>query len=273
MSLNWPIPTFVGEQYTFAGATWEWNGDAWQSLGPGQAGPTGSTGATGATGATGPTGGTGSTGATGATGPTGGTGSTGATGTGISGFVSGSITSGTTGYFFNTPFTTYNDPDYAPPINTLICSPFIPARNYTITSINGQLQSGGSTSGQLGAFVLYSDNAGAPGTKLRESSQFNVGIGFTAPLVGTITAYTLTAGTVYWIATYVNSQVGGVSFRCSTSVPVISVPTLAAGDFSVSFPRGYSESATFGSAPTTWTSTTIHRDPVPIIAFGFNAIP
>lgn len=45
MSLNWPIPSFVGEQYTAAGSTWEWNGEAWQSLGPGSPGATGATGA------------------------------------------------------------------------------------------------------------------------------------------------------------------------------------------------------------------------------------
>lgn len=45
MSLNWPIPSFVGEQYTYAGSTWEWNGEAWESLGPGLVGPTGATGA------------------------------------------------------------------------------------------------------------------------------------------------------------------------------------------------------------------------------------
>lgn len=47
MSLNWPIPSFIGEQYTYAGSTWEWNGEAWQSLGPGSPGPTGATGPTG----------------------------------------------------------------------------------------------------------------------------------------------------------------------------------------------------------------------------------
>jgi hypothetical protein len=110
MSLNWPTPTFIGEQYTFSGSTWEWNGEAWQSLGPGQPGPTGPSGATGpsgptgapgeasATGATGPTGSVGATGPAGATGPTGTKGDTGLPGpTGATGSVGATGPAGATG--------------------------------------------------------------------------------------------------------------------------------------------------------------------------------
>lgn len=95
--INWPIPSFTGEIYTSpGGGKWEWNGYAWDFIGPGYSlGPTGPTGATGpqgiqgvtgATGIQGPTGPTGeqgiqgiagSTGPTGEQGPAGSTGSTG----------------------------------------------------------------------------------------------------------------------------------------------------------------------------------------------------
>lgn len=97
MAINFPSSPTIGQVYTYAGRSWQWNGYGWEAYpGPalvGPTGPTGSTGGTGPTGATGPTGDigptgafggptgpTGSTGLTGATGPTGPTGSTGNTG-------------------------------------------------------------------------------------------------------------------------------------------------------------------------------------------------
>lgn len=59
-SIDFPIPSFIGETYTFNGSTWTWNGYAWV-LGPG-VGPTGATGSTGPTGSTGAAGSTGATG-------------------------------------------------------------------------------------------------------------------------------------------------------------------------------------------------------------------
>lgn len=97
MAINFPSSPTVGDVYTYAGRSWQWNGYGWEAYpGPALVGPTGPTGATGNTGPTGstgptgdfgptgpaggPTGPTGSTGLTGATGPTGPTGSTGNTG-------------------------------------------------------------------------------------------------------------------------------------------------------------------------------------------------
>lgn len=98
MPINFPSSPTVGDVYTFAGRSWEWNGQGWQAYpGPALVGPTGPTGATGNTGNTGPTGPTGDigptgpasgpTGPTGAgpTGPTGPTGDTGPTGASITG--------------------------------------------------------------------------------------------------------------------------------------------------------------------------------------------
>ncbi len=50
--INWPVPSYIGEIYTAPnGKSWEWNGYAWDFIGPDYAvGPTGADGATGATG-------------------------------------------------------------------------------------------------------------------------------------------------------------------------------------------------------------------------------
>ena len=93
MPLSFPTGPTNGQQTTTGGRTYSWNGEAWELVGSGIAGPTGTTGPTGV-GATGPTGSVGAVGPTGPTGasgvgetgPTGSTGNSGATGpTGPSG--------------------------------------------------------------------------------------------------------------------------------------------------------------------------------------------
>jgi hypothetical protein len=79
MPLTFPSNPTNGQQATTGGRTYSWNGQAWELVGSGIAGPTGSTGPTGSVGATGAAGAastvTGPTGAVGAastvTGPTG----------------------------------------------------------------------------------------------------------------------------------------------------------------------------------------------------------
>jgi len=72
MALTFPSNPTQGDQTTTGGRTYEWNGQAWELVGAGIAGPTGPTGADGAASTvTGPTGEAGSAGAAGATGPTG----------------------------------------------------------------------------------------------------------------------------------------------------------------------------------------------------------
>jgi hypothetical protein len=84
MSLTFPSSPTLNQETTTGGRTYKWNGQAWELVGSGIAGPTGPTGAastvTGPTGPGGPTGEAGATGAAGVTGPEGSTGPTGATG-------------------------------------------------------------------------------------------------------------------------------------------------------------------------------------------------
>ena len=57
MSIQFPIPTFIGQQFFAGGKGWRWNGFAWDSIANTQAiGATGATGLSGSTGATGATG-------------------------------------------------------------------------------------------------------------------------------------------------------------------------------------------------------------------------
>ncbi len=90
MPLTFPAGPTNGQQTTTGGRTYSWNGQAWELVGSGIAGPTGVTGPTGAAGAastvTGPTGPASAvTGPTGAAGVAGVTGSTGPTGPSVTG--------------------------------------------------------------------------------------------------------------------------------------------------------------------------------------------
>ena len=84
MPLTFPSSPSLNQETTTGGRTYKWNGQAWELVGSGIAGPTGPTGAAGAAGATGVTGPTGAastvTGPTGPTGVAGSAGSAGATG-------------------------------------------------------------------------------------------------------------------------------------------------------------------------------------------------
>ncbi len=94
MPLTFPSSPTLNQQTTTGGRTYLWNGQAWELVGSGIAGPTGVTGPTGAS-VTGPTGSAGAAGATGVTGATGSagaagaastvTGPTGSTGPGVTG--------------------------------------------------------------------------------------------------------------------------------------------------------------------------------------------
>lgn len=123
MPLTFPSNPTLNQQTTTGGRTYSWNGQAWELVGSGIAGPTGSTGpagaagssgSAGATGSTGPTGAqgvAGSVGATGATGAQGGVGATGATGPSVTGPTGASYTNivvTPTALAANTTVTGYN---------------------------------------------------------------------------------------------------------------------------------------------------------------------
>jgi hypothetical protein len=106
MSLTFPSNPTLNQQTTTGGRTYKWNGQAWELVGSGIAGPTGPTGAgptgpagtAGATGSAGPTGESGPTGPTGDVGPTGSAGQAGEAGpTGPAGTAGEAGTAGATG--------------------------------------------------------------------------------------------------------------------------------------------------------------------------------
>lgn len=79
MPLTFPSSPSLNQETTTGGRTYRWNGQAWELVGSGIAGPTGPTGVAGGAGATGVTGPTGA--ASTVTGPTGATGAVGAAST------------------------------------------------------------------------------------------------------------------------------------------------------------------------------------------------
>ena len=86
MPLTFPSSPSLNQETTTGGRTYRWNGQAWELVGSGIAGPTGPTGSAGAAGAAGATGATGPQGeASTVTGPAGATGATGPSVTGPTG--------------------------------------------------------------------------------------------------------------------------------------------------------------------------------------------
>ncbi len=86
MPLTFPSSPSLNQETTTGGRTYRWNGQAWELVGSGIAGPTGPTGSAGAAGAAGATGATGPAGeASTVTGPAGATGATGPSVTGPTG--------------------------------------------------------------------------------------------------------------------------------------------------------------------------------------------
>jgi hypothetical protein len=90
MPLTFPSNPSLNQQTTTGGRTYSWNGQAWELVGSGIAGPTGPAGESGSVGATGPTGTAGA--ASTVTGPTGSTGAQGATGPSVTGPTGSSYT-------------------------------------------------------------------------------------------------------------------------------------------------------------------------------------
>ena len=56
MPIEFPPNPSVNDETTTGGRTYKWNGQGWELVGSGIAGPTGPTGASGSAGVTGPTG-------------------------------------------------------------------------------------------------------------------------------------------------------------------------------------------------------------------------
>jgi hypothetical protein len=116
MPLTFPSSPTLNQETTTGGRTYKWNGQAWELVGSGIAGPTGSVGATGPTGSagaastvTGPTGPASTV--TGPTGSAGAAGSTGATGPSVTGPTGASYTNVVvtpTALAANTTVTGYN---------------------------------------------------------------------------------------------------------------------------------------------------------------------
>lgn len=109
MPLVFPSNPSLNQETTTGGRTYKWNGQAWELVGSGIAGPTGPTGSAGAAGSAGATGTTGPTGAASTvTGPAGATGATGPSVTGPTGASYTNVVVTPTALTANTTVTGYN---------------------------------------------------------------------------------------------------------------------------------------------------------------------
>jgi hypothetical protein len=137
--------------------------------------------------------------------------------------------------------------------NSIIAYPFTP--NKTITS--SQLRMNVSTLGAgLARILIYSDLNGLPNTKLFESTDINVS---TTGVKTITTTQTFTAGTTYWLAYHTNiaHSITGIAAGALISLflsNIASTPVTA-----------YFLTATFGSAPNTFTYSSSSSTAVPRI--------
>lgn len=218
MSLNWPIPSFIGEQYTYAGSTWEWNGEAWQSLGPGSPGPTGATGPNGATGPTG------TAGTTGATGPTG------ATGAGVAGGDFAKFGSTTTSKTFVNQFSGGQTHWVNRASTSALCRsyPIIPADDVKLSALSITVGTAATAGAEVKLAIYESSVTG--GGKATPGTRIAVSGGLSMSTTGLKTWSTgdvfLDKGQVYWFCLMTNNGTPGI--RATTDAAVIQYITSTA---------------------------------------------
>jgi len=136
--------------------------------------------------------------------------------------------------------------------NRLYLIPFRPAVNipYTALGINVLTLIAGS----LARVLIYSDSNASPSTKLYESTDLNCA---TAGVKSVTVSGTFLAGTTYWLGLYSNLN-PSVSFLNVIAIPTVRLTTTT--------PLTYVfTTTTFGSAPSTITSTSPGTGSTPYI--------
>jgi hypothetical protein len=136
--------------------------------------------------------------------------------------------------------------------NRLLSLPFIPAQTFTCSNL--YINAGTAVAGGLGRILIYSDVNGIPTTKLYESANLDLS---TSGIKTATTSFTFNQGDVYWLTIHSNS---------TNSVSALGVGSLMfIRTNGVSQVSGYSGSATFGSAPTTYPSLIFLTSTVPAV--------
>lgn len=208
MPLVFPSNPSLNQETTTGGRTYRWNGQAWELVGSGIAGPTGPTGVAGAAGVTGPTGAastvagpTGPTGAAGAAGSAGVAGATGATGpTGAASTVAGPT--GATGPSVTGPT--------GAAYTNIVVTPTVLTANTTVTGYNpgsGDIYRLAVT-GSTGVVIQDMGITGVAG-----DSKLLINVGATAPItLNHATGPNANARfAVPWAGNYVLSANGGAA--------------------------------------------------------------
>ena len=136
--------------------------------------------------------------------------------------------------------------------NRLFSLPFIPAKTFTCSNL--YINAGTPAVGGLGRILIYSDVNGIPTTKLYESANLDLS---TAGIKTATTSFTFNQGETYWLTIHANS---------TNNVSALGVGSLILiRTNGVSQVSGYSGSATFGSAPTTYPSLIFLTSTVPTV--------
>jgi hypothetical protein len=133
-------------------------------------------------------------------------------------------------------------------INRLYVIPYIPANTITCSSLYIFVTS--ALPGLLFRILIYSDNNGAPGTKIYESASLNCA---TTGIKTATTTQTFTAGTTYWIGTHASASGGQLSAtNVAALLPINITGTTPNSTCYISPP--------FGSAPTTFGFATTYAN-------------
>jgi hypothetical protein len=136
--------------------------------------------------------------------------------------------------------------------------PFVPGADMIVSNLSidcTTLIAGSNT-----RILVYSNNNGSPNTKLLESASLSTA---TTGIKTYTVAYTFLAGTIYWVGVHTSST---QTLRAIPVVNLINIGTPAAAGTTIY--TYYALTATFGSAPATFTGGTLTSNIGPEVRFG-----
>jgi len=131
-------------------------------------------------------------------------------------------------------------------VNSILLYPFIPANTLTISAIEGFVTSPGV--GALLKLLVYSDVNGIPTSRLIESTSL---VASTAGIKSHPVSFTFTAGTTYWLGTFI-----GTANINMYAIPTEQQTPIASNGFTQAYGQVV-VSSTFPTAPPTLSGITL----------------
>jgi len=148
-----------------------------------------------------------------------------------------------TGQTYNQSFGAVAKAAIAGTANRLDLMPFIPAVDITVSSLS--VDCSVAVPGSNVRILVYSNSNGSPNTKLLESVNLS---GNPTGIKTYTVSYTFLAGTIYWVGAHWSSTTTLRGIPVANSINIGTPITASSSIYCV-----YTLSATFGSAPTTFT--------------------